>query len=96
MGYQHEHARHRIAVLSGIPTNPCALPWGDWYVSLAMQNHQVRLAGLCSWAEAASWQHGSIWSALLATAELWHQIGMEAASMRPALVLSWHVRPVLA
>ena len=42
-GYQREQSRHRIAILSGIPTNPCALPWGDWYVSLGMQNHQVRL-----------------------------------------------------
>ena len=41
-GYQREQSRHRVAILSGIPTNPCALPWGDWYVSLGMQNHQVR------------------------------------------------------
>ena len=41
MGYRHEDPKQHIAVLSGIPTNPCALPWGDWYVSMAMQNHQV-------------------------------------------------------
>ena len=41
LGYQRHDSKQRIAILSGIPTNPCALPWGDWYVSLGMQNHQV-------------------------------------------------------
>lgn len=40
LGQHHERSTDRVVALSGIPTNPCTLPWGDHFVSLATQNKQ--------------------------------------------------------
>lgn len=47
LGRHHSRSSDRIVALSGIPTNPCTLPWGDHFVSLATQNKQdwARLHG---------------------------------------------------
>lgn len=46
-GQHHARTSDRIVTLSGIPTQPCTLPWGDHFVSLATQNKQdwARLHG---------------------------------------------------
>lgn len=33
-------ARHRIAMVTGIPTAPCTNPYGDYLLSLSIQNKQ--------------------------------------------------------
>ncbi|KAK9789231.1 hypothetical protein WJX73_005530 [Symbiochloris irregularis] len=40
LGKHHERSTDRLVMLSGIPTSPCTLPWGDHFVSLATQNKQ--------------------------------------------------------
>ena len=35
-------ASERIAIVTGIPTSPCTNPYGDYMLSLSIQNKQVR------------------------------------------------------
>ena len=40
-------ASERIAIVTGIPTSPCTNPYGDYMLSLSIQNKQVRPAAAC-------------------------------------------------
>ena len=37
-------ASERIAIVTGIPTSPCTNPYGDYLLSLSIQNKQVTAA----------------------------------------------------